>query len=105
MRGKTDQAAEGAMAKSKTRKRSKFQRGSHGGCEALLWEFRERSLSVDSEADLQEKPVESKPRVVLIAAETLDEALKYLRFDSSDFEIHTVNCLGLIIMVSGSPLN
>ena len=43
------------------------------------------------------------PRTVLIAAETFDEALLYLRFHSQAFNVHTVRCLGVILMVSGSP--
>lgn len=90
------------MAMSKPKKKSKFQTGSHGGCEARLYEFRERPISED-ELKLLSSPL--TPRVELIAAVSVDEALAYLRFDSPDFDVHTVTCLGLIIMVSGSPLN
>lgn len=88
----------------KANKRNRFRPGSHGGCEALLWEFRERSHLHDTESALVDKPIES-PGVILIGAETLEEALEYLRFDSPDFEIHTANCLGLVIVVSGSPID
>lgn len=90
------------MAKSKTKKRSRFQTGSHGGCEARLYEFREKPIPKD-DLKLLSPPV--APRVELIAAITFDEALAYLHFDSPDFDIHSVHCVGLIIMVSGSPLN
>ena len=83
-------------------KPSRFRPGARGGCEALLWEFKERPHLDDTKNDLADIPAEP-PGVVLIAAETLDEALKYLRFDSPDFDVHTVNCLGLIIMISGTP--
>ena len=29
--------------------------------------------------------------------------LRYLRFHSQGFNVHTVKCLGVILMVSGSP--
>lgn len=90
------------MAKSKAKKKNKFQTGSHGGCEARLYEFRERPIS-EEELKLLSSPMAA--RVELIAAVTFDEALAYLRFDSPDFDIHSVSCVGLIIMVSGSPLN
>jgi hypothetical protein len=94
--------SEGAMAKSKAKKKSKFQTGSHGGCEARLYEFREKPIS-EEELKLLCNPL--APRAQLIAAVTFDEALAYLRFDSPDFDVHSVKCVGLIIMVSGSPLN
>jgi hypothetical protein len=91
------------VTKSKTKKKkSKFHTGSRGGCESRLYEFRERPIS-EEELKLLSNPL--APRIELIAAGTLDEALAYLRFDSPDFDVHTVTCLGLIIMVSGSPLN
>ncbi len=90
------------MAKSKAKEKSKFRMGSRGGCEARLYEFRERPIS-EEEQKLLSSPL--APRVELIAAVTLDEAVAYLRIDSPDFDVHTVTCLGLVIMVSGSPLN
>jgi len=93
------------MPKAKNRKSHRFRPGARGGCEALLWEFREGNLQDDAEPNLQTTLRQLPPRVVLIVANTLDEALAYLRLDRPDFEVHTVNCLGLVIMVSGSPLN
>jgi len=88
---------EDAMAKSGKKEKTKFRPGTHGGCEALLYEFSEgappdgaRTPSLHS-------------RVTLIAAETFEEAVAYLSFDSPDFKVQTVTCLGLMIMVSGSP--
>jgi hypothetical protein len=89
------------MRKNKSRKM--FQRGPHGGCEALLYEFREPPLQTDDEDDLPPPGGQPHPRTVLIAAETFDEALAYLRFHSEVFYVHTVKCLGVILMVSGSP--
>lgn len=91
-------------AAKKADKRTRFRLGNHGGCEALLWEFKERPRLDETEHTFGDKPIES-PRVVLIGAEKLEEALEYLRFHSPEFEIHTVDCLGLLIMVSGSPID
>jgi hypothetical protein len=79
---------------------SKFRPGTHGGCEALLYEFREGSPS-DSIDGARMPSVRSC--VTLIAAESFEEAVAYLRFDSPDFKVQTVTCLGLMVMVSGSP--
>ncbi len=76
---------------------SKFRPGTHGGCEALLYEFRE-----GAPPDGARSPA-LHSRVTLIAAETFEEAVAYLRYDHPDFKVQTVTCLGLMIMVSGSP--
>jgi hypothetical protein len=91
------------MGKNKLETRKRFQPGPHGGCEALLYEFREPPLQSDDEDDLPSASGQPYPRTVLIAAETVDEALVYLRFHSQGFNVHTVKCLGVILMVSGSP--
>ncbi len=70
---------------------NKFEIGSHGGCEASLFEF-------------SEKP-SPEPHVVRIAALKLDEALDYLRWHEPDFEIDSAHNLGIILMVSGSPVD
>jgi hypothetical protein len=90
----------GLRGKDAKKNRGGFRPGTHGGCEALLYEFSERTLS-DSD-DLVRTP-SMNSRVVLIAAVTFDEAFAYLRFDSPDFNVQNVRCLGLILMVSGSP--
>ena len=91
------------MRKNKIESRKKFQPGPHGGCEALLYEFREPPLLSDEEDDLPSASGQPQPRTVLIAAKTFDEALFYLRFHSHEFNIHNVKCLGIVLMVSGSP--
>jgi hypothetical protein len=92
---------EGAMAKdAKKEYTSKFRPGTHGGCEALLYEFRERALP-DSIDGARIPPI--RLRVALIAAESFEEAVAYLHFDSPDFRVQSVTCLGLMVMVSGSP--
>ena len=42
------------------------------------------------------------PRTVLIAAKTVDDS-SLLRFHAQAFDVHTVRCVGVILMVSGSP--
>lgn len=86
-------------------KKSNFQVGTGGACEALLWEFRE-DLVVDStseSADVLEAHV--SVRALLIAANCLEEALSYARFHSPEFNVRGVKCRGLIILVSGSPVD
>jgi hypothetical protein len=89
----------------KNKSRQMFQPGPHGGCEALLYEFREPPLQSDDEDedDLPPASGQPHPRTVLIAAETVDEALQYLRLHAQEFNVHNVRCLGIILMVSGSP--
>jgi hypothetical protein len=91
------------MAKSKSGKQAsnRFEIGSQGGCEALLFEFRDRRPVERPEAD--EQPPE--PHIARIAAVTFDEALAYLHSDDPDFVIESVHNVGLIVLVSGSPLD
>lgn len=91
------------MGKQKKDKRNSFQPGPHGGCEALLYEFREPPLPSDDDEDLPQNSGRVYPRTVLIAAKTFDEALQYLRFHAQEFNVHNVRCLGIMLMVSGSP--
>jgi len=87
----------------KNKSRKMFQPGPHGGCEALLYEFREPPLQTDDEDDLPPAGGQPHPRTVLIAAKTFDESLRYLRVHAQGFNVYTVKCLGVILMVSGSP--
>lgn len=82
-----------AMGKGKNPKQSpkRFEAGTHGGCEASLFEF-------------SEKP-SSERHVVRIAALKLDEALACLRRHEPGFEIDSVHNLGIILMASGSPVD
>jgi hypothetical protein len=81
------------MGKSKVNEQSssRFAVGTHGGCEARLFEFREKHLP--------------EPNVVQIAAVSFDEALAYLRWHEPEFEIDSAQNLGIILMVSGSPVD
>jgi hypothetical protein len=93
------------MGKSKKKKQAeaRFVTGRHGGCEALLYEFRERLSSVAGSDDKSADP--PKPNTTRIAANTLDEALEYLHWDEPHLVIDTVQNLGLIVVISGSPLD
>lgn len=81
------------MGKDKGQKKAsnRFEVGTHGGCEASLFEFTEK------------QPLE--PHVVRIVALRLDEALAYLRWQAPDFVIESVKNLGIALMVSGSPVD
>jgi hypothetical protein len=93
------------MGKNKKKQtENSFVIGRHGCCEALLYEFRERLPDVASPGAI-ESTAPLTPHTARIAANTLDEALEYLRWDEPDFVIDSVQNLGLIVMVSGSPLN
>jgi hypothetical protein len=94
------------MGKKKKKKQgaSRFATGRHGGCEALLYEFRERLPHI-AESDNPESADLPKPHTTRIAANTFDEALAYLRWDQPRFVIDSVQNLGLIVLVSGSPLD
>jgi hypothetical protein len=81
------------MGKESSRKRrsSRFGVGTHGGCEARLFEFRGKDLS--------------DPHIVRVAALSLDEALAGLRWHEPEFDIESVQNLGILLMVSGSPVD
>jgi hypothetical protein len=85
------------MGKDKKKKRvaNRFVIGRHGGCEALLYEFRERSPCI-AEVGKAESADLHKPDTTRIAANTLDEALEYLRWDRPHFVIDSVQNLGLM---------
>jgi hypothetical protein len=97
------------MGKDKKKKQAinQFRIGRHGGCEALLYEFRERRPFMDKDAEPESQgaapPLGS--HAVHIAAVTFEEAFTYLRWERPEFKVDSVTCLGLIEMVSGSPLD
>lgn len=81
---------------------TRFQGGAGGACEALLWEFRERPQRSLTEPTIT---TERAPGMLIIAAVTLDCALRRLRLSHPEFEVWRVTCLGLAILDSGSPLD
>ena len=77
-------------------RRPAFRPSSRGVCEAQLWKF----TPPESRYNVNEPP-ESH----LVAAETIDEALKYIQWREPDFSISKAECMGLIAMLWGSPLD
>ena len=73
-----------------------FRPGPGGVCEAQLWEFTGPTRSL---ADDDEIPVER------VAAASLDQALKYMRRRHRDFTVCKADNIGMIAMLSGSPLD
>ena len=85
----------------KTKKRdtgaaTRFQPGSTGVCEAQLWKFSEPQDRYNREKE---------PDRVLVAAGSLDQALQYMRRRHGDFNINEAESLGMIALLSGSPLD
>jgi hypothetical protein len=82
--------------KKSAAKNARFRPGSTGACEAQLWTFvgPPRTLSDDHAL-----------AVHWIAAESLDEALRYIRRRNDDFTIAEARFLGMVPLLSGSPLD
>ena len=94
------------MAKKKAQSSvsTRFPVGQRGGCEAMLYEFRQRaSASVVEASDRQ--PTDPAKYTRRIAATRFEEAFAYLRWADPDFVIDSAICLGLIRMVSGTPVD
>ncbi len=84
---------------------SQFKLGKLGGCESLLYEFRERFSLTSSGSDPENSSCLPEPHSMRIAATTFDEAFIYLRRREPHFAIDSAVCLGLITLVSGSPVD
>jgi hypothetical protein len=76
--------------------KTRFRPGSTGACEAQLWNF------VGPSGILSD---DHAPEVHWVAAESLDAALLYLRRRHDDFTITEARFLGMIPVLSGSPLD
>jgi hypothetical protein len=73
-----------------------FRPGKSGECEAQLWVF----------TGPTEIPKDDcAPEMYWVAAESLDAALLYLRKRHDDFMITEARFLGMIPLLSGSPLD
>ena len=75
---------------------TRFRPGTTGACEAQLWIF---TCPPGFLAD------DSATEVHGVAAESLDAALEYLRRWHHDFIVTEARCLGMIPLLSGSPLD
>jgi hypothetical protein len=76
-------------------KKTRFRPGSTGVCEAQLWTF-----TVPAKVSFDDH----NPEVYWVAAESLDEALRYLR-QRYDLPIMEARCVGMVALLSGSPLD
>ena len=82
--------------KKRSSTKTRFRPGRTGACEAQLWTF------TSSPGILKD---DHAPEVHWVAAESLDAALLYLRRRHDDFMITEVRFLGMIPLLSGSPLD
>ena len=80
------------MQKKRSANNARFRAGTTGACEAQLWNFvgAQRILNDDNAA-----------AVHWVAAESLDEALRYMRQRNDDFTITEARFLGMIPLLSG----
>jgi hypothetical protein len=83
-----------AQKKSSSAK-TRFRPGTTGACEAQLWKFVGPPGLEDDHA----------PEVHRVAADSLDAALLYLRRRHDEFMIREARFLGMIPLLSGSPLD
>jgi hypothetical protein len=83
------------MQKKRSAKDTRFRPGTTGICEAQLWEFTSSQRILNDDA----------PAVHWIAAESLDAALRYMRQRNDDFTISEARYLGMVPLLSGSPLD
>lgn len=79
-----------------SRTNTRFRPGTSGECEAQLWLF------MGPPGILEDDHV---PEMHWVAAESLDAALRYLRKRHDDFTIREARFLGMIPLLSGSPLD
>jgi hypothetical protein len=77
------------------KKSAAFRQGRFGARESHLYEFHGRDYPCESEEE----------RVERLAAESIYEGLLYLRRREPDFEVTSVHCIGLVTLLSGSPLD
>lgn len=78
-----------------SRRKPAFRVGRFGACEARLYEFHGHHYPSSSEEEKVER----------LVAESIYEGLMYLKRREPDFEVMSVQCIGLITLLSGSPLD
>jgi hypothetical protein len=81
--------------KKKPANQIRFRPGTTGACEAQLWSFIGPGILPDDDDS----------RVLWVAAESLDAALRYMRLRHDDFVIKEARFVGMIPLLSGSPLD
>lgn len=72
-----------------------FRQGRFGACEARLYEFRGRCYPSISEEEKIER----------FATNSVYEGLVYLKRREPDFDVMSVQYIGMITLLSGSPLD
>ena len=82
--------------KKRSANNTRFRPGTTGECEAQLWNFTGLRGTVNDDDGHQ---------VHWVAAESLDAALRYMRLRYDDFNITEARFLGMIPLLSGSPLD
>jgi len=82
--------------KKRSSMNTRFRPGASGACEGQLWTF------TGPPGSFQDEHV---PAIHWVAAESLDAALLYLRKRHDDFVITEARYLGMIPLLSGSPLD
>jgi hypothetical protein len=75
---------------------TRFRPGTSGECEAQLWTFTGRPGVLKGDC---------LPEIYWVAAQSPDAALAYLRKRHDDFMIVDARFLGMIPLLSGSPLD
>jgi hypothetical protein len=88
----------GRRTKKKTKRsanKTRFRPGTTGTCEAQLWSFTGPTILPD----------DNDSEVRWVAAESLDAALRYMRLRHDDFVITEARFLGMVPLLSGSPLD
>ena len=84
------------MQKRRSANNARFRPGRSGACEAQLWSFT-GPPEIPNDANA--------PEIHWVAAESLDAALRYMRRRFDDFTIVEARFLGMIPLLSGSPLD
>ena len=74
---------------------AEFRQGRFGAHEAHLYEFRGRDYPSSSEEERVERP----------AADSIYQGLVYLKRREPDFEVTSAQLIGLVTLLSGSPLD
>jgi hypothetical protein len=82
--------------KKRPLRNTRFRPGASGECEAQLWIFTGPPRTLKENA---------LPEIHWVAAESLDAALLYLRKRHHDFTITEARYLGMIPLLSGSPVD
>jgi hypothetical protein len=80
---------------AKKKNSTAFRQGRFGACEARLYEFRGHAYPGDPDEETLQR----------IAAQSIFEGLQYLQRRDPDFEVVSVQCIGLVTLLSGATLD